>query len=110
MTRSFLDIQADFCKAMGSSSRLQIMHVLRDQSMRVADIAQATHLNQSVVSRQLGILRNTGIVHCRRRGNEMIYQLTDEKIGRFCDLIRKVLSDHIQQQSDEFQEVSTELF
>jgi DNA-binding transcriptional ArsR family regulator len=103
MNRSIFDIQADFCEAMANRTRLQIMHVLREQAMRVADIAQTTNLSQSVVSRQLGILRNTGVVDCRRQGNEMIYHLTDENIGKLCDLVRKLLSDQAQRQSQVFE-------
>ena len=103
MNRSLFDIQAEFCKSMASSSRLQIMHALREQPMRVADIAQATHLSQSVVSRQLGILRNIGVVNCHRQGNEMIYQLTDDTIGKLCDLVRQFLSDQAQRQSRVFE-------
>lgn len=104
MTRSIFDIQADFCKAMGNRSRLQIMHILREQSMRVTDIVEATQLHQSVVSRQLGILRNIGVVDFQRQGNEMIYQLTDENIGQLCDLVRKLLSDQVDRQSRAFEE------
>ena len=103
MNRSIFEIQADFCKAMANSSRLQIMHVLREKSMRVADIANATNLSQSVVSRQLAILRNTGVVNSRRQGNEIIYHLTDENIGKLCDLVRQLLSDQAQRQSQVFE-------
>lgn len=103
MNRSIFDIQADFCKAMASGPRLQIMHVLREQPMRVADIARTTGLSQSVVSRQLGILRSTGVVDCKRQGNEMIYQLTDENIGKLCDLVRQLLSDQAHRQSQVFE-------
>ena len=103
MNRSIFDIQADFCKAMANGTRLQIMHVLREQPLRVADIAQATNLSQSVVSRQLGILRATGVVNCKRQGNEMIYHLTDENIGKLCDLVRQLLSDQVQRQSQVFE-------
>ena len=103
MNRSIFDIQAEFCKAMANGTRLQIMHVLREQPMRVAAIAQATNLSQSVVSRQLGILRNTGVVNCRRQGNEVIYHLTDENIGKLCDLVRQLLSDQAQRQSQVFE-------
>lgn len=104
MNPAIFDMQAEFCKVMGNSTRLQIVHALRDHPMRVADIVQFTDLKQSVVSRQLGTLRNLGVVYCQRQGNELIYQLADENIGKVCDLVRKVLSDQAQRQSRAFEE------
>lgn len=100
MNRSIFEIQADFCKAMGNAIRLQILHVLRERPMSVGEIAQAANLSQSLVSRQLGTLRNVGVVKHQRQGTEMIYQLTDESIGEVCDLVRKVLSTQIHRQSE----------
>ncbi|RPJ25073.1 MAG: ArsR family transcriptional regulator [Chloroflexi bacterium] len=102
MNRSIFEIQADFCKAMGNAARLQILHVLREHAMHVGEIARATGFSPSLVSRQLGILRNVGVVQCQRQGNEMLYQLSDEDIGEVCDLVRKVLSAQMHRQSKAF--------
>jgi len=99
MTLPIFEIQADFCKAMGNATRLQILHTLRKGPMIVGDIVRETGLSQSLVSRQLGVLRNVGVLEYQRHRNEMIYQLTDERIGEVCDLVRKVLTAQIQNQS-----------
>jgi DNA-binding transcriptional ArsR family regulator len=96
MSRTIFDIQADFCKAMGNATRLQILHTLRDGPMIVGEIARETGLSQSLVSRQLAVLRNVGVLVCHRQGNEMVYQLADERIGEVCDLVRNVLSAQLQ--------------
>ena len=87
---------------MGNSARLHIIHVLRKRSMNVGEIAEITRFNQPLVSRQLSTLRNVGVVECQRQGNEMIYQLADENIGKVCDLVRKVLINYTQKQSEAF--------
>ena len=99
MERSIFDIQAEFCKAMGNATRLQIMHILRENPMTVSEIMQETNQNQSTVSRQLSILRSVGVVAGYRRGNEMVYQLANEKINEVCDLVRTVLIEQTQKQS-----------
>lgn len=100
--QSIFDIQAEFCKAMGNATRLQIIHVLREHPMKVSEIAENTGFGQSLVSRQLSTLRSVGVVECQRQGNEMIYQLADKDIGEVCDLVRKVLTAHMQRQSEAF--------
>lgn len=100
--RTVFEIQAEFCKAMGNPARLQIIHILRGQPLSVREIAQITGFGQSLVSRQLGILRNVGVVESERRGNEMIYKLADDNIGEVCDLVQKVLVAYTQKQADAF--------
>lgn len=99
---TIFEIQAEFCKAMGNATRLQIIHILRERPMNVSEIAEITGYGQSLVSRQLSTLRNVGVVEFQRRGNEIIYQLADENIGEVCDLVRKVLTAHTQKQSKAF--------
>ena len=100
MGRSIFDIQAEFCRAMGNATRLQILHILRERPMSVSEIMETLQLNQSMVSRQLSVLRSVGVVTGEREGNVMRYQLTDETIGDVCDLVRKVLADQVQKRSN----------
>ena len=100
MERSIFDIQAEFCRAMGNPSRLQILHVLRDRSMTVNELVKELGLGQSMISRQLSVLRSVNVVVGIRRGNEMIYQITNEKISEVCDLVRAVLLEEMQKRSD----------
>ena len=92
------DIQAEFCKVMCNSTRLQIIHTLREGSMKVGEITKATGFPQPTVSRQLSTLRNVGVVQSQKNGNETVYQLTDEDIVEVCDLVRKVLTTRVQNQ------------
>jgi DNA-binding transcriptional ArsR family regulator len=100
MERSIFDIQADFCRAMGNATRLQILHILRERPMTVSEIMAKLELNQSVISRQLSVLRSVHVVVGERHGNEMIYHLTNKKIGEVCDLVRTVLMEEMHKQTD----------
>ncbi len=72
--------------------------------MRAADIARATELQSSLVSRHLGVLRSIGMVRSHRQGTVIIYQLTDENIPKLCDLVQKVVANNTQRQSKAFEE------
>jgi len=99
MERSIFDIQAEFCKAMGNATRLEIMHILRERPMTVTELMERTGCTQSAVSRHLAVLRSVVVVRAERRGNEMLYQLTNEKINEVCDLVRTVLVEQAEKQS-----------
>jgi len=99
MNRSMFEIQAGFCKAMGDPVRLQLLHVLREHPKTVSEICQEVGLSQSNASRQLACLRNVGVVVTKRKGNGMVYQITDERIGDVCDLVRSILVEQIQKRA-----------
>jgi DNA-binding transcriptional ArsR family regulator len=99
MERSIFEIQAEFCKAMGNATRLQILHILRERPMTVKEITNELGRSQSMISRQLSVLRSVGVVLAERNGSEMRYQLSDEKISEVCDLVRAVLLEQTQRQS-----------
>jgi DNA-binding transcriptional ArsR family regulator len=99
MNSSIFEIQADFCKAMGNTARLQMLHVLRERPLTVSEICQATNLPQGTVSRHLSVLRKVGVVDFRRLGNAKVYQITDDKIADVCDLVRSILVEQIHKRS-----------
>jgi ArsR family transcriptional regulator len=99
MNQSMFEIQAEFCKAMGSSIRLQLLHVLREHPLTVTEICQETNLPQGTVSRQLTVLRSVGVVVSRRYGSTKVYQITDNKIAEVCDLVRNILVEQIRKRS-----------
>jgi DNA-binding transcriptional ArsR family regulator len=99
MNQYIFAIQAEFCRAMGSAVRLHLLHILREHPLTVSDISQEINLPQGTVSRQLSVLHNVGVVTSRKVGNTRVYQITDDKIAVFCDLVRTILVDQIHERS-----------
>ncbi len=95
MNDSIFEIQAEFCKVMGNTARLHVLHILREHPKSVSEICQEIGIPQSNVSRHLACLRNAGVVVTKKTGAGMVYQITDEKIGEVCDLVRIVLVEQI---------------
>ncbi|MBI5651123.1 MAG: winged helix-turn-helix transcriptional regulator [Chloroflexi bacterium] len=100
MSQSIFDLQAELCQAMSNATRLRIVHELREGPRRVNELAAATHLAQSKVSQHLAILRARNLVTAHRAGNESVYQITNPKIERVCDLMREVLAEQAAQRSE----------
>jgi len=99
MNQSMFEIQAEFCKAMGNTVRLHLLHVLRERPLTVTEICRETDLSQGTVSRHLSILRRLGVVSSQKLGNVKVYQIMDHKIIEVCDLVRSVLIEQIQKRS-----------
>ena len=73
---------AEFFKIIGDSTRTKILFALDQNEMCVCDIANVLGMSKSSISHQLGTLRRSGIVKCRREGKEVYYMLDDDHIKR----------------------------
>lgn len=88
---SIFEVQADLCRCMSSTTRIEILHVLRDGPRGVSDIVQITGHPQATISRHLGVLRNGGVVFAQRHAQEVLYRIANPKLIDICDLMREVL-------------------
>ncbi|MBU2611889.1 MAG: metalloregulator ArsR/SmtB family transcription factor [Chloroflexi bacterium] len=84
---------------MSSTTRIEIVHVLRDGPQRVSEIARITGHPQATISRHLGVLRNGGIVIAHRHAQDVVYQIANPKIVSICDLMREVLVEEASRRS-----------
>ena len=71
---------AEFFKILGDTTRVKILFALDQNEMCVCDIANVLGMSKSSISHQLGTLRRSGIVKCRKVGKEVFYTLDDEHV------------------------------
>jgi len=72
-----MDVRAvsRFFRALGDETRLRIVGLLSHGELCVCHIQEALGLSQPNASRQLGVLRASGVVEDRRVGNWVYYRL-----------------------------------
>lgn len=66
-------------RALGDETRVRIVALLSHGELCVCHIEKALDLSQPNVSRQLGILRASGVVDARRDGSWMYYSLAPQE-------------------------------
>jgi ArsR family transcriptional regulator len=71
--------------ALSDSIRLEIISYLRDGEKCVCEIVPHLNLIQPLVSRHLKILKDTGIVRCRKDGTKRMYSIVDPRIHKIID-------------------------
>ncbi len=103
MLESIFDLQAELCQTMSNATRLRIVHVLREGPRCVGEIARVLDADPAKVSQHLALLRSRGLVAATRQGNEVIYQITNPKVERICDLMREVLAEQAEQRTEMIQ-------
>ncbi|MEK6220639.1 MAG: metalloregulator ArsR/SmtB family transcription factor [Chloroflexota bacterium] len=86
--------------------RIRILFALREKPGIVSDIAKRTNLSQSMVSRHLKILRESGLVNSSRKGNSIFNVLANHQVVDILDSSRTIVLDKLAFQSELFQHLS----
>lgn len=83
---NFFNKLAEFFKILGDTTRTKILFALDQNEMCVCDIANVLSMSKSSISHQLGTLRRSGIVKCRRVGKEVYYMLDDDHVKQLFEV------------------------
>ena len=67
-------------KVLSDRTRLKIVLSLKDGERNVTAIAESLVMEQSAISHQLKLLRDSNVVKSRREGKTIYYSLDDEHI------------------------------
>ncbi len=73
--------------ALSDPIRLEIIAYLRDGEKCVCEIVPHLNLIQPLVSRHLKILKDVGMVRCRKDGTKRMYSIVDAKIHNVVDAL-----------------------
>ncbi len=74
-------------KAMAHPVRLQIVDLLQNREMCVKDITAAVEGKQSITSQQLNMMKDKGLLSCRRKGANVLYRIENENVVRLLDCV-----------------------
>ena len=83
-------------KLFADDTRLRIICILLKEELCVCDLCELLGLNQSQVSHQLQLLRNSKLVKFRREGKQIFYSLDDEHV----ELIIQMALEHILEEEE----------
>jgi DNA-binding transcriptional ArsR family regulator len=81
---------ADFLKALGHESRLQILCLLCESERSVGELEALLAQRQSTVSQQLARLRLEGLVSSRREGKSIFYSLANDDVRTILKAVHAV--------------------
>ena len=68
---------ADLFRVFGDTTRMRILYALLESEMCVCSIAEYLSMEQSAISHQLRILKDSHLVCSRREGKTVYYRLAD---------------------------------
>ena len=87
--------KANFFRALAHPVRIRILEILTRGGRTVQELQEALALEQPIVSQQLAVLRNQGIVTTQKEGSSVRYTLRDRLVGELLDVARRIFSNHL---------------
>ncbi len=69
-------------KAMAHPIRLQILCLLQEKELSVSDLLAVVQTTNGNISQHLTILRNQGIINCRKDANFIYNRIADQRVLR----------------------------
>jgi DNA-binding transcriptional ArsR family regulator len=87
--------KARFFRALGHPTRIRLLEVLVRGGRTVQELQEALALEQPIVSQQLAVLRNQGILSTRKEGLSVRYDIRDPLVTDLLDIARRIFSNHL---------------
>lgn len=78
-------------KALSDETRLRMIKLLQQRELCVCEIMQAMGISQTRASRNLGILKNAGLITDKREGLWVHYSISREKTNKYHQAIEELL-------------------
>ena len=82
-------------KAMSHPLRLKILCTLGEREVSVQEIVERVGTSQSNISQHLAILRDKGILTCRKDANRVYYRVGDARTLRLIGMMRDVFCTRV---------------
>ncbi len=84
---------ADLFAALGDETRLRIVGRLCERGpMSIARLTDGSEVTRQAISKHLRVMKGSGLVRCKRRGRESLWQLNHKRLEdaqRYLDAISK---------------------
>ena len=87
--------KAQFFRALAHPTRIRMLEILVRGERTVQELQTALALDQPLVSQQLAVLRNQGIVSARKEGLSVRYTLRDPLVGELLNLARRIFNNQL---------------
>lgn len=71
---------AEVFKAVAHPARLNIIELLEGREMCVGDIVKALGGKQAITSQQLNMMKDKGVLSCRREGTKVYYRIKNKNV------------------------------
>jgi len=87
--------KAQFFRALAHPTRIRMLEILVRGGRTVQELQEALALDQPIVSQQLAVLRNQGVVAAQKEGASVRYALRDPLVGALLEVARRIFDNRL---------------
>ena len=87
--------KAQFFRALAHPTRIRMLEILVRGGRTVQELQEELALDQPLVSQQLAVLRNQGIVSAQKEGLSVRYAVRDRLVGALLDVARRIFDNRL---------------
>ncbi len=102
-------IKAALLKILAHPLRLRILELLCQEERSVGQFTTLLQVDQPIVSRHLGVLRQGGLVTMRQEGVSVWYRIQNDEIVQFLAKLTELLKSKLQIDAELLKNVKDEL-
>ena len=95
MAEELQTFKAQFFRALAHPIRIRILEILGHGGRTVQQLQDALSVEQPIVSQQLAVLRNQGIVAAHKKGPSVRYSLRDPLVTDLLAIARRIFNNHL---------------
>lgn len=97
-------MHAYLCSALADPTRILLLYLLYEGPSHVTGLAERLQAPQSTISRHLKVLRERGLVRAERKGQMVVYSLSDQRVIQALELMREVMADLVARRAEMVQQ------
>ena len=87
--------KARFFRALAHPTRIRLLEILVRGGRTVQELQEVLALGQPIVSQQLAVLRNQGILTARKEGLAVRYTVRDPLVGDLLHVARRIFNNQL---------------
>jgi len=80
ISRAAAEHVAEVLKAVAHPIRIEIVEALEEGELCVGDIGALLGVKQAIISQQLNIMKDKGVLACRRDGTKVYYRIANANV------------------------------
>ncbi len=96
-----MELEAQFLSLLAQPTRLKLLYLLRGGEKCVCEIIPSMREDQSVISRHLIKLRETGILKYRKQGVSVFYSIQEPRVFTLLEIVDDILRQTAQDKARE---------
>jgi ArsR family transcriptional regulator len=103
--KTIFEYQAEVCKTLANSKRLEIIHALKGGEKSVSELVDILGIPKANVSQHLTVMRHKGVLNSRKNGVNVFYSISNPKVVKACTLMKEVLAEQMQAKGELYRKI-----